>query len=425
MDPKMEQPRLATKPPEKTALSYFNELISKKFNPIPGDIAECVSSDYFYPKEKIALAVMITRELTLAGRDTPTDIKSLATSYMNFLSERARQRESEASATSPEPVDAVQQYFKNPEEQANAGRWDYDLFCREHPYITIDGFQTASFRPEEVTARNQTFRIEHTIGINDRVAVLTAPDKEQDAIGVAKNPDGTINMAVADGVSNTVLPKFASRTAIQAALEDMRDKPPSTDTFRAAFDKIQQSDLTTMAINLDKSINEKGKAEQDLIKKQSLLSWSSKLKKLREKGSIAATTLALAKYDRQNSRLRIAVKGDSSVVVFKADGTYNVYQDPTNQQVHYSLQPTAQYSSEGEITQDLQLNPEDVILLCSDGAEDYPEIFENLNALITANRGKQGGDKLDYTATAYVKEQIRRGLGDDVSVIALHHKVAQ
>lgn len=492
MDPNKEQLNTTIKIHE-TAISHFQSLISQRSsnNPIPGNFAESVSHpDYLNPKEKVALIVMMTRELVLAGKDTPTEIEGLSASYMGLLVERKKQRKDEASTTSPETVKTIQsmdhktryltdrqilplirkvhlekailsdvekkmlensvrvrigaggvaanfqgvdawisayQQYKIQEIQANTGKWDYDRFCKENPYVTINGLQMASYQPEITTTNVGTFKIEHSVGVNDRVAVLTVPDKEDDTVGVVKNPDGTISMAIADGVSGTVLPQFASRTAVWVALEDMKDKPPSSDTFKAAFDKIQESDLTTMASNLDRSIAEKDAIETKINPNSGsgLSNWRRTLKELGEKGAYANTTLALARYDKQNSRLQIAVKGDSSIIVFKADGTYNVYQDPTNRQIYYNLQPTAQYNKVGEIIQDILLDPEDVVLLCSDGADEssYPKIFDNLNNLITTSRGKQSGEKLDFTVTNYIKEQVRTGVGDDVSAIALHHKI--
>ena len=71
---------------------------------------------------------------------------------------------------------------------------------------------------------------------------------------------------MADGVSNTILPKFASRTAVGVALESMQQKEPSSEIIRVVHEAIQKVDLHSMVFNLLRFLREKQEKESNPLK---------------------------------------------------------------------------------------------------------------------------------------------------------------
>jgi len=149
------------------------------------------------------------------------------------------------------------------------------------------------------------------------------------------------------------------------------------------------------------------------------------LERLNAQHAISSTTLAMAQYNKETGHLKIAVKGDSSVVVFRVDGTFIRYYDPDNSQLFYDLDPDLEYSPRGEKIEDIELKPGDVVMMCSDGADEghYVGIFDELNVRLVAARKKpNSNERLDRVAATVMGEKLALGIGDDVSVIMLEHK---
>lgn len=131
---------------------------------------------------------------------------------------------------------------------------DDDLYLKykkETPDILIEDTQFATSIEDQ---RSDGKKIEVRTGITEKISIITAPEKTQDAVGISVQPDGIVNIAVADGVSNSTVPEAAARTAVQAGLSSMATHSPSVDTFREVFDAIQDVDVPLLVQSKIKTI---------------------------------------------------------------------------------------------------------------------------------------------------------------------------
>jgi len=158
--------------------------------------------------------------------------------------------------------------------------------------------------------------------------VVNDNGKGHDTIGVAKNSDGSLSIAVADGVSGGVIPKVASRLIVGMALEDMRQTQPLGQILEHAFVEIQATDIPFMARREIQDWETRSRTNPDPIEKTAIDGYIGILKERMEKDDLTATTLGLAKYDRVAGRLQIALKSDTSAHIFHADGTVSDFQNP-------------------------------------------------------------------------------------------------
>src|SRR3990167_6861606 len=96
-NPDIPKPELSPRPQKpQTAAEYISGI--SKNRPMPESVknlTDVVSHpDYLTPKEKISTAIMMTRELTTAGKDTPDSIEELSGRYMEWLVEKKTQNAS-------------------------------------------------------------------------------------------------------------------------------------------------------------------------------------------------------------------------------------------------------------------------------------------------------------------------------------------
>lgn len=311
----------------------------------------------------------------------------------------------------------------------------YEKFCHTHSLVQKRGIALDPLelkgqitpRPTEYNRNPLPFEVVHEVSPTDYVAIFAAIDKEEDAIGVSKRPDQVINIAVADGVSNTLLPKLASRVAIETALDDLDSSSPASLTLRNVFEKLKRQNLDSMVGELVNMLAEKATVNPTRLHRV-LLDRAERLRKL---GHISATTLSLIQYDRQKSSLRIAVKGDSSVVLFRRDGTYKVYTDPENHQIDYQGTRGKYYSTVGDIVESMELDIDDVVMVCSDGVNaynqpegsEYKDVFDYINHNLKLARQAQPQQRLDYIPTACLRKLAElEGIHDDVTLGVIQHK---
>lgn len=350
------------------------------------------------------------------------------------LIQRIKERFSDQGVTVNEPITvdellkahSVLRQRENEDMRARPEN-DYLDFCEKNPSLIVRDIKMNALPQEKVVLSNQSFEIQHQMGVDTRVSLIFIPDgaKEDDAMGISQTIDGKVNLVIADGVSGSALPRFASRNSREVALEILENGSPSTNVLKAAYDALQNRDLTAMALVEEQRLRDTIRASTEESDKITYNNWLENKKELREKNKIAQTTMIAAQYDRKNDRLAFALRGDSSLVVFRKNMPAKRYLDPTNKQVVYDVQPKAQYQSYGEIVGSLELADDDVILICSDGSDDehLPNIFDELNVVIERARNSNSGERLDIVVTNYMKTKLKEnGIADDISILALHHE---
>ncbi len=338
-----------------------------------------------------------------------------------LLSERLQK--AGVTLSQPDDMDMLRKEYAEVIKQKLDAVESYEVFSQTHPIITVDNLLLQPIVKEEGTRfEGGKFNIEQRIGIKEQVSFVIGEDKGEDAIGVSVRPDGIINMALADGMSGSILPKLASRPAVAGALQHMGSNGVSSDTLKAAFDAIQERDLDTITAARIRAqreyITNLPHATIGDSRRITAQTMFDRWQEYRRDETYAFTTLVAAQYDKSNNKVQIALRGDSSFVVFKQDGTRVIYRDPRNSEIGYDIRQNATYRPVSETIENITLSKNDVVILCSDGLEDAE--IEAISKLVNEKRA-QGEQRLDVVVTDYVREKMKTGIGDDVSVIAFHH----
>ena len=300
---------------------------------------------------------------------------------------------------------------------------NYELFSRENPnFVQTNTDLRLVEVPKKVTIPTKfgtTLEVEvsaYTGG--EGISVVIAPDgKDDDSVAVERVAPGVFNIAVADGVSGTVLPQLASRVAVRTAVEAMRTSSPSQEIFRLVNERLRRFGVGQM---VDKHL---AKIQESALRQHG--AWVAdiavnKFKKLRADGHIASTTLATVRYDRNAGKINMAIKGDSSVVIFKTDGTFTGYNDEENHQLRFTEDPNQPYQSSGDIVKELPVGSGEVVLVCTDGVT--KESLDEINRWIIHYRSQVSTHPPDRVAMAAMRHFAEtKGISDDVALVAIYH----
>ena len=318
---------------------------------------------------------------------------------------------------------------KTKESDTFAKKWSETEWKKQNPYIRFEDIQMGKMAPESLKVQGgNPVIVERYVSPTDHMSALVVAEKGEDAIGMAKTPGGIINVVVSDGVSGSVFSEIASRTSVQVSLRQLAANPLSLDTFKVAFDALQEEDVPSMVEAILKDYRKQLENEADPINKITLSHGIKTLIELRDKGALTAATLAIAQLDQKTGELNLGVKGDSCAVVFKNDGTYTVYKSEGNPQIQYFVNPKANYSytGDGEVIEHTTLQPQEVVVLCTDGVPDGQygqsgDVFRDINeAIKTARTQKDLGARVDFSVTSFLRDQIaQKGVMDDVSLVVI------
>lgn len=300
---------------------------------------------------------------------------------------------------------------------------DYERFSQENPNFVSTNVELRLVEaPKKViipTRFGTTLEVEVSAYTGtEGISAVIAPDgKDEDSVAIEKIASGVFSIAVADGVSGTVLPQLASRTAVRTAVEAMRSTTPSQDIFRLVNERLRRFDTDSM-------INKRLVGVRAAALKQHN-AWIAdiavnKLDKLRQAGSIANTTLAAVRYERSAGKINMAIKGDSSVVIFKTDGTFVAYNDPDNHQLRYSKDPNQPHQASGDIVKEVSVQSGEVVLVCTDGVT--KEALSEISRWLVHYKPQVSTHPPDRVAMAAMRHIAEtKGIDDDVALVAIHH----
>ncbi len=257
------------------------------------------------------------------------------------------------------------------------------------------------------------------------VTILDVPDsKEQDAVAYDigfRKLHTVINIVVADGVTNSVLPEAAARLAVKTSTKHLIGFVPSLDILKGANTAIQNPLIKALAESRIRSYREQAATEQNPIKRYQIEGFANRQQELLERGATAATMLAAAQYDREENKLRFAMKGDTSILFFHRDGTYDIVVGPESSMYYDEQNP--ELSDKGINIGEKDLIPGDVVFIQSDGLEKTDGIFDAVGKFINDHQVIQ---RLDKEIGAFLKEQIKLSTpDDDITTVIISHEPAQ
>ena len=290
---------------------------------------------------------------------------------------------------------------------------DYEEFDQRVPYIYTKDEDFVTFPRANRTWATRFAEIRYELDRSDgkktNISTLTVPYKGEDAIGIAVEENGIVNLALADGVSSVVLPKVSSRIAVIGALQQMTGNPPSSETFDYAHSIISKFDLRTMA-----------QGRVDYLKTGPLSPAGQVAERHMSNffytDRISATTLTVAQYDPVSGDLSYGVLGDSPLIIFRALGNEVEQYETGRSQLQNKLNSDSRPFID-EALGKTQIREGDVVMLCSDGL--IPSSFKEINNFLSEQR-KNPGVRLDKAVADYIDANVAEfsdGIDDDVSVI--------
>lgn len=303
----------------------------------------------------------------------------------------------------------------------------YSKFCQDNPYVILDGALIPQLDAVELQTpgTSQMYALETRTFSEANLALITAIDKNEDAIGARIAQDGRLIVAIADGVSTGLFPKAVARTAIASALEYAMSHTVDASVFDYAHQAIQRLGLEgftpALLTRIEKARD--GVQESNIPEVMRIRSWKKTVDKLLQVNALGATTLGVVAYDKTTGSVDYTLKSDTSLAVIKADGSNILIKNGrTTSQIHYvpadTLDRTYHPDQGSEITGTARLDAGDIAMLFSDGLE------TNLDTVLTSIRDArlQGETVTLEQLTQHIKDMLKaKGIGDDVSIALIAH----
>lgn len=303
----------------------------------------------------------------------------------------------------------------------------YTEFCKDNSYLNLDSTLTPQLDTVELQTpgTSQMYALETRTFSEMSLALITAIDKNEDAVGTRIAQDGRLIVAIADGVSTGLFPKAVARTAIASALEYAMTHAVDASVFDYAHQAIQRLGLEGFTPALLARIEKarEGVQESNIQEVMRIRGWKKTVDKLLQVNALGATTLGVVAYDKTTGSVDYTLKSDTSLAVIKADGSHTVIKNGrTTSQIHYvpadTLDRTYHPDQGSEIAGTVRLDTGDIAMLFSDGLE------TNLDTVLTSIRDArlQGETITLEQLTRHIKDMLKaKGIGDDVSIAIIAH----
>ena len=255
-----------------------------------------------------------------------------------------------------------------------------------------------NFHPYDVKASEAHFKIEEM----GELAFLVVRDKGEDATLIAVNGD-SLDIAMADGVSNCAFPKRAAVLACWTG----RKITNILGRFQEVFDTMLRVDISEV---LRKEVPPDESGESYSLKATRLL---DKARDFIAQDAIFRTTLALCFYNSDKKEAQVGILGDTTIAVFHSDGSHNFLTDSENNQLAYGTELDKSKITRGVIT----ITEGDILVVFTDGLLGRLD-FEELSKIVSEARERN----LDVgnAITTRVKRAISENNGepgDDISLV--------
>lgn len=295
-------------------------------------------------------------------------------------------------------------------------------FLQNHPHVAFDATQFDVLANQEfTTSYNAPRRILLAAAKDSPITIIDIPDmdKNQDSVAYEKRDDGIVNIAVADGVTGAVRGDLSSRVAVRAVVEQLRDQDISLETLEYVNNAIQRSDTKAIVEDFIASIRRRADEATDDALKWRLQSYADQITQETKEGNYSSTMVIAAQYDRGNNRLRVALKGDSQVVVINHEGMQAPIEGKMRDQIVYGdLRP---FDEKEVIFQEISLADGDVVLIQTDGSESARDPLKTkIEQFVRDHRGEQNLDRL--LAKMIGEELFTQTPDDDITTVILCHK---
>lgn len=295
------------------------------------------------------------------------------------------------------------------------------IFLQNHPHVAFDATQFDVLDNKEfMTSYKTPRRILLAAAKDNPITIIDIPDlqKNQDSVAYEKRDDGIVNIAVADGVSGAVHGGLAPRIATRGAIVHLRDHDVSPETIRVAHDAIQTSDIGVLVDDYIALIRKKASETTDYTK-LGIDKYADDQEEKVKKGYHSSTMLIAAQYDRGNNRLRVALKGDSQVVVINHEGMQAPIEGKMRDQIVYG--DPRPFDVKEVIFQEISLADGDVVLIQTDGSESTRDPLKTMiEQFVRNHRGEQNLDRL--LAEMIGEELFTQTPDDDITTVILCHK---
>ncbi len=317
---------------------------------------------------------------------------------------------------------------------------NYQQYIQEHPLRLLDTrIDQSNLERTELNTQNNEFA-ERIIDNAHNLGIITGVAKAEDAIGI-RDSSKILFFAVADGVSRTICPKVASRVAVETSLLQMQQDKPLSDIFPMVQNNLSGINIQEMAQKeIDALIAKVKQAQQSpptqtspqpsgpVTSYRELNSDSmnlDRLLRLQNENALASTTLALARYTKETGRVELALKGDTSAMVIRADGTMHVHKNTNNSsQIHYyPTQQPYEYKQGAEQFKEIVLQPNDILVVFTDGVDRLRSPFESIVKTAIEKISPISHRYNGLTQAIYNKIVENGELDDDVSVVILQHTI--
>lgn len=328
---------------------------------------------------------------------------------------------------------ASEEFPKPTEPQIVRRDTGYESFCQEHPAFSSQGTE---LRPHSALQKRygpEVYSLIETYSPTDSVSMLALIDKEEDAVRVAKTPDGRIIIAVADGVSNCALPRLASRASAERAVDFLKQKRPLRGMFGAVRSSLNGLKLIPVVDDIITAWREALTKADSRFSRTQCEKQVKRFEDFKAEEVISQTTLAVIEYDKQKSTAGLAATGDTRLILLKPGSAPEVIFDPNNNQIVYTGQASGMYSYAGDVIKEVvPLENGTVIIACTDGAFEFPNALERIRQSVEKARENNESlppDKqvrLDFAAIDAVAQIIKASAGvpDDITMVAIEHKTS-
>jgi|GEM_PF-3625155 len=317
------------------------------------------------------------------------------------------------------------------EERKRESALSYDTYRATHPVFQSRGnMQFAPSSPEVVYEPASTpsqKSVETKMSTTHRLTAFIGLDKGEDSVAIATDAQGRVNIAIADGVSNSVVPVVASREAALTAVDGLGNNKTPEEVFREVHDHIQELDIPTYARTYRQSLV--ALHLQDPSK--GIYHAVTKIDDEIKEGHYAATTLGIVQYNPATGECIGRLKSDTSLAVIRKDGRFEIIENPdmSRQFMYEANSVDSAYHSDlqSEAAINLQLGDGDIAILFSDGLKLTKDPGMKDKVLLAAGYATQTGARGDSIVTnvlrTLITDEIKRvSIPDDISFVVLQHR---
>lgn len=279
------------------------------------------------------------------------------------------------------------------------------------------------------------------------VSLLCVADKGEDRCGIRRNPDDTITMVWAGGIGSGIFPALVAYEGVEYALGHLDASSAPTTILQSVSDHVQTLKLDELAdrhFKYEWGLRRKGitfaPGTEEHNDQESITGDDGNTDQLqRQLGQInryrliqksfGGMSMTAAKYSPKENKISFAIAGNTGVIVYHRNRTYDIYDNDDRipgTQIQFETEKNPKHDPSKEIIKDITLENNDVVIGYSDGF--YKAFLPNdVQPWIDEYFAQTNPTTpLEQFLTTRLKSEIAKRTpddpGDDVTIIVLHHK---